>query len=149
MSGGAEHPAGRSTIERKEASLRHDPAQAMRRLQRHDAPPPRAFAHIQLHALCGAVTQRRQDRAGRISQGESCGGRMTEPDEPEPQHEATIAVASHETVILERDRQTVGRSPGQIDVRVEFAERHRTASLQGVKDRHRFVENPDTTYTVH
>ena len=67
----------RADVQRQHGALRHDPAQTVRRLQRHDAPPSVTLADEQLHALAGLVAQRRQHSAG---PGRPAGSRRRRPD---------------------------------------------------------------------
>ena len=58
------------------------------------------------------VAQSAQDASGRGKQPVlSCGrGQLAEP---RTEHEASLQVASDQSVVLERDREPVGRGPGQ------------------------------------
>ena len=105
---------GRADGERQQGALGHDPAQAVRRLQRHHAAPPVALAHEQLHALPGVVAQRGAAPAGRARRaGDPSPAARPSADQLEPEAEPAVRVAAHEAVLLERDGQAVGRRSRQ------------------------------------
>jgi hypothetical protein len=63
----------------------------VRRLQRHDATPPIALSHEELHALSGLVAQRDEGGTGELGQREPVGGCPTEGDQPEAEAEPAVA----------------------------------------------------------
>ena len=56
-------PTGGAPVERQRGTHRHDRAQPVGRLERRDADPLVAVAHVELHALAGRVPQRARARA--------------------------------------------------------------------------------------
>ena len=79
--GAGQHPSGRADGQREQRALGDDPAQAVRRLQRHHAAPAVVLADEQLDALTGLVTQRGQRRAGELGQREPVGGGLAQSDQ--------------------------------------------------------------------
>ena len=87
-------------------------AQAGRALGGGDAHAELALAAPQLGGLAGDVAQPGEHGAGRGEQPVLAGG-GGELGEPGAEHEASLHVARHQTVVLERDREAVSRGSGQ------------------------------------
>ena len=125
--------AGRADVERQQGALGHDPAQPVGRLQRHDAAPPVALAHEQLHALAGLVAQRGEPGPGEVGEREPVGGGVAEPDERQPEAEPPVGVAAHQAVLLEGDGQAVGRRPRQPGRRLQLGEAARARRARAAR----------------
>ena len=120
----------------------------MRRLERHDAAPTITIGDVQLHALAGCIAQPGQDRAGDLGHWELVLGGSTQADQFESEAEASLRIASHESVHLECDSQSVGRRSRQTRLVLQARQVERTAG-QGAEDGDPFVNDADTAYTVH
>ncbi len=143
-----EHPPSGATVERQQGSLRNDPAQAVGRLQRDDAPPAVGVGHVQLHALTGVVAERGEDRPGDLGKRELFLGRVTEPDQFEAEAEPTLRIAAHESVQFQGDGESVGGRPRQPGRLLDAGEVEWIAG-QCPQDQNPFVNDADTAYTVH
>ena len=102
----AQDAARGAHVERQRRAERHDRAQAVGRLERLDAHAAIAVADVQLRALARRVAQSLRARAGRPrASPEPCAAAAPERDEAEPEREATVGVAAHQAVRLERRRR--------------------------------------------
>ena len=122
-------------------------AQAGRALGGGDADAELALAAPELGGLAGDVAQPGEHGAGRGEQPVLAGG-GGELGEPGAEHEASLHVARHQTVVLERDREAVGRRPGQPGAGDETGQ-CRGACLECGEHEGGFVENADSARVVH
>ena len=129
-------------MQRQQRALRHDPAQTVGRVQRHGAAPAVALADEQLHALARRVAQRGEPRPGQLGQREAVRRRLPEGDEAEPEAEPAVAVAPHQTVLLERAGEAVGGRPGQAGRGLQLGQPARPGALEGAQHGHGLVERP-------
>ena len=110
----AQHASGRAAVERQQRALRHDPAQPVRRLERHHAAPPIAVGDVQLHALAGRVAQRVQRRPGELGERELLlGGAGRGGSARSPRQKRPSSIAAHQPVLLEGHGQAMGGRPRQ------------------------------------
>jgi hypothetical protein len=94
----------------------------VRRLERDDATPVVAFAHVELHALPRLGDEALENWPGTLGKRElslGCGGESTEG---EAEHITTVVVAAHQTVSLESGSQAVTGGSRQAGRLLEFAE---------------------------
>ena len=145
-----QHPPGRAEVERQQRTLGHDPAQAVRRRQRHDTAAPVALADVQLHALAGVRRAARSSAGGRARRaGSAPPRRAPSADQAEAEAEPPGAVASQQAVRLERDRQAVGGRPRQAGRSPAARPASAGPLLDRADDVNRLVEHPDARYAVH
>ena len=126
---------------------RHDRAQAVGRLERLDADPAIAVAHVQLRALAGRVAERFERRPSDLGEPEPVGSGAAECDQAEPEREAPVCVAPDEAVRLERGGEAVGRCPRQSGGGHELGERAGLL-LERAEHGHRLVEHADAAYAA-
>ena len=110
-------------------------------LGRGDADALVALAAEELRALVGVVAQGSEHGTGCREQTVLARGRG-ELAEPRTEHEASLHVPRHETVVLERDGQTVGRGTCESGGSDELGEGG-WARLEGAEHRGGLVENTD------
>ena len=117
-------------------------AQADGPLGRGDADALVALAAEELGALVRVVAQGAEDRAGCCEQA-VLAGRGGQLAEARAEHEAALHVARDEAVVLEGDRQAVGRRSGESGGADELGEGGR-AGLEGAEHGGGLVENADS-----
>ena len=130
--------------------MRHDPPQSVRRLERQDAPALGALPDEELHAL---ACLRRAGHASSTGRACSISGKRSDSGcpsgtRPEPEIEATIAVASQHAVLLQRRGQAVSghaRDPRRL---LQLRQSPRTSGHRTQHD-HRLVEDADARYAIH
>jgi hypothetical protein len=116
-------------------------------LRRRHADALVALATEELRALVGVVAQGAEDRAGCREETVLAGSRC-ELAQAWPEDETSLHVARHEAVVLEGDRQSVCRWPGEAGGADELRQRGR-ACLEGAEYCGGLVENADSTRVVH
>jgi hypothetical protein len=106
------------------AADRHGVAQTGEPFRGRDADPGVAVAAVELGALPGDVTQLHQHRPGGGEQPvlAAGGGQLADPG---AEHEASLHVAGHQAVVLERHREPVGRRARDAGGGNQPGERHR------------------------
>ena len=114
----------------------------MGRLEGIDAHPPVVLPHVELHALARRVPQREEGGTSRLPQRQRRCRSAAETEQTEPEDEATVLVAPHEPVGLERGGQPVGGGPAQAGVGHQLGQRPGTA-LEHVEHVDRLVEDAD------
>ena len=144
-----QHTSRRSAIQRKQRTLRHDPTQPVRRLQRHDAAPTIAVCDVQLNTLAGRVAQRCENRSGHLGERELVLRRPTQADQLETRGRTGPADRGAPSPCdFERDRQPVGGRPRQPGLVLQRRQIERGTG-ERAKDENPFVNDADTAYTVH
>ena len=138
---------GGAHVEGQRGAERHDRAQTVGRLERLDAHPAIAVAHVQLHALPCRVAQRFERGPGDLGQPQPVRSRAPERDEPEPEREATVQVAAHQAVRFERGREAIRGRTRQAGHGHELGQRSGLA-LERAEHRHRLVEHSDAAYAA-
>ena len=106
-----------------------------------------ALAAPQLGGLAGDVAQPGQHRAGGGEQAVLAGG-GGQLGEPGAEHEASLHVAGHQAVVLQRDGETVGGGPGEAGAGDQPGEGRRTG-LEGGEHEGGLVEHADSAGVVH
>ena len=124
---GEQHLGGGAGEHRQRRADRDRVAQAHGPLGGGDADALVALAAEELGALVRVVAQRAEHRAGGGEQPVLAGGRG-ELAEPRAEHEASLHVARDEAVVLEGDRQAVGRGSGEPGGADELGQGGRPAS---------------------
>jgi hypothetical protein len=106
-----------------------------------------ARASPQLRGLAGDVAEPGQHRAGGGEQAVLAGGHG-QLGESRAEHEAALQVASHQTVVLEGDREPVGGGPREAGGGDQPGQGGR-ARLERGEHQGGLVEDPDATCVVH
>ena len=108
-----------------------------------------AFADEQLHALAGLRhASRSSTGSASAASGKRSVRRPTERRQLGAEIEAAVAVTPQQPVLLERDRQAVGRGTRQIGGLLQFGQGPRLGG-DGAQHGNRLVEHADTRYDVH
>ena len=144
---GEQHLRCGSRRHRQLCADRHRVAQSAGALRRRDAAASVARASVKLSAFVGDVAQPGQHRAGRLLDGVHA-QLAAELRQSRTEVKPALRVAGDETVVLERDRQSVRRGTRQPAAGHELRQ-GRGARLECRQDANRFVENADTASLFH
>ena len=143
------HRAGRAAVERQQARL---PARSSAGRASTAATPrsagrrPRRRTAARSRRLRRAAASR---SGGRARPAGTRPRRLARADQLEAEAEAALRIAAHQTVLLERDGQAVGRRPRQAGLRPAARPGRAGPPARAPQDEHPFVDAPDAAYTVH
>jgi 3-isopropylmalate/(R)-2-methylmalate dehydratase large subunit len=144
---GEQYLSSRPGCEWQPGPDRNGVAKPSRELRRGDTHPNVALSPVELRALPRCVAQFGQNGAGHCDEAVlATGGR--ELGKSGAEHESAFAVAGHEAVSFEGDREAVGGRPRETGERDETCQRCRTR-LEGGKYGYRLVQNANTARLVH